>query len=162
MTNSTTLLYSKEGVIQGNPLSVLIYAVGILPFIRSLHHPERRIQIWYADDASAGAALDKLKEWLSELMKMGPSYGYFPRQKSVLVVSSKFLADAHRIFDGVRINIKTSHRLLGGVVGDRAGCEYFMKDRIQEWSFPVDRLAVVAKIQPQVVYAAYTKCRNLA
>ena len=158
MTNSNTLLYSKEGVTQGDPLSMFIYAVGTLPLIRSLHHPERRIQVWYADDASAGAALEELKEWLSDLMRLGPSYGYYPEpKKSVLVVSSKFLADAHRIFDGVGVNIKTSHRFLGGVIGDRAGCESFVKDHIQDWMFQVDRLTTVAKTQPQVAYAAFTK-----
>ena len=48
-------LYSKEGVTQRDPLSKFMCAVGTLPLIRSLCDPSRWTQVWYADDASAGA-----------------------------------------------------------------------------------------------------------
>ena len=32
-------LFSKEGVTQGDPLSMLVYAVGILPLIQSVQSP---------------------------------------------------------------------------------------------------------------------------
>ena len=48
-----SLLYSKEGVTQGDPLSILIYAIGSFPLINSLNHPLNGSQVWYADDASA-------------------------------------------------------------------------------------------------------------
>jgi len=39
LKGSTTLLYSKEGVTQGDQLSMFMYAVGTLPLIQSLHNP---------------------------------------------------------------------------------------------------------------------------
>ena len=33
LKGSSTLLYSKEGVTQGGPLSMLLYAIGTLPLI---------------------------------------------------------------------------------------------------------------------------------
>ena len=39
---------------------MFVYAVGILPQIRSLQMAERFTQIWYADDASAGGLLKDL------------------------------------------------------------------------------------------------------
>ena len=54
------ILYSKEGVIQGDPLSMFMYAIGTLPSIRSLHDPGRWTQLWYGDDASAGGTLSEL------------------------------------------------------------------------------------------------------
>ena len=53
---SSECLYSKEGVTQGDPLSMFMYAIGTLPLIRSLRNPSRWTQIWYADDASAGGS----------------------------------------------------------------------------------------------------------
>ena len=61
----TTLLYSKEGLTQGDPLSIFMYAVGTLPLIRSLHNPTHWTQLWYADDASAGGSLSDLHDWFS-------------------------------------------------------------------------------------------------
>ena len=48
---SSSVLYSKKGVPLGDPLSMLMYAVGSLPLIHSLHHSDCT-QVWYADDAS--------------------------------------------------------------------------------------------------------------
>ena len=39
MKGSSSLLYSKEGVTQGDPLSMFIYAIGTIPLIRAIDHP---------------------------------------------------------------------------------------------------------------------------
>ena len=49
---SSSVLYSKEGVTQGDPLSMFMYAVGSLPLIHSLDNPDCT-QVWYVDDVSA-------------------------------------------------------------------------------------------------------------
>ena len=53
--------YSKEGATQGDPLSMIIYGVGMLSLTRSL---KRQImdclQSWYADDAIAGGKFDAI------------------------------------------------------------------------------------------------------
>jgi hypothetical protein len=54
---SMVLLYSKEGVMQGDPLSILGYGIGILSLIRCLKQEFSAVkQPWYANDAGAGAA----------------------------------------------------------------------------------------------------------
>ena len=50
---SSTYLYSKEGVTQGDTLSMFMYAIGTLPLIGSLNDSGQWTQLWYADDASA-------------------------------------------------------------------------------------------------------------
>jgi len=57
---SSIFLYSKEGVTQGDPLSMFIYVVGTLPLIHSLHNPGNWTQLWYANNASTGETLLEL------------------------------------------------------------------------------------------------------
>ena len=48
-------LHSKEGVTQGDPLSIISYGIGVLPLIRELRYTHPCVtQPWYADDAGAG------------------------------------------------------------------------------------------------------------
>jgi hypothetical protein len=44
-------IFSKEGVTQGDPLSMLLYAIAIMPLINCLESSDI-IQTWYADDSS--------------------------------------------------------------------------------------------------------------
>ena len=73
--------------------------------------------------------IEKVAKWIDEDRSL---LWLLSWAKWVLVMSNNFLADAHRTFDGIGVNIKTSHRLLGGVIGDRAGCESYVKDCIQK------------------------------
>ena len=54
-------LHSKEGVTQGDPLSMISYGIGVLPLIRELRnaHP-LVIQPWYADDVGAGGTFHQI------------------------------------------------------------------------------------------------------
>ena len=73
-------MYSaKEGQIQGDPLSMFLYGIGILPLIRKLKdlHPDV-VQPWYADDAAALAEWFRLVQLFDDLLLYGRGYGYFP------------------------------------------------------------------------------------
>jgi hypothetical protein len=49
---TSTFLYSKEGVTQGDPVSIFIYGLGLLPRIRQLKSEFLMVQqLWYVDDA---------------------------------------------------------------------------------------------------------------
>ena len=50
---------SCEGTMQGDPLAMSMYAVGILPLIWKLDNAN---QIWFADDAATGGSISQLKE----------------------------------------------------------------------------------------------------
>ncbi len=125
MKGSSTILYSKEGVTQGDPLSMFVYDVGTYPLINRIGRPRNGIQVWYADDAELGA----LKKWFHILLEEGPNYGYYPEpKKSFLVVSENLLSEAHKLFDGLGVSIVTSHRLLGGVIGTDEERLHYMKE----------------------------------
>lgn len=77
---ASSFIYSREGVTKGDPLSMFIYAIGVLPLIKAVGHPDHSgTQVWYADDASACADLEALKDWLSGLLNEGLKYGYSPK-----------------------------------------------------------------------------------
>ncbi len=48
-------IFSKEGVTQGDPLTMVAYGIMLLPLIRSLKEEIPDVdQPWYANDAGAG------------------------------------------------------------------------------------------------------------
>ena len=55
-------IFSSEGVTEGDPLAMAMYAISTIPLIQSLK-TDTVTQVWYADDASAGGSLLKLRQW---------------------------------------------------------------------------------------------------
>ena len=70
-------LFSQEGITQGDPLAMAMYALAVTPLINKLQDPNVK-QVWFADDASASARLHLLRNWWDALLKHGTAYGYFP------------------------------------------------------------------------------------
>ena len=70
--------------MQGDPLSMFLYAVGTLPLIQSLKGVGSCAQIWYADDASACGSLSDLRQWSELLLSKGPDFGYVVNPASVV------------------------------------------------------------------------------
>ena len=85
----TFLYYSKEGVTQGDPLSMFAYGIDILQLsIRLLKAEFPAVeQPWYADDAGADGKFSEIRCFFSKLQEIGPNFGYYPEPtKSILVV----------------------------------------------------------------------------
>ena len=94
------------------PVAMPFYALATRPLIDSLSRdtPELR-QIWYADDASAGGKLTNLKKWWDNLLRVGPSFGYFVNpHKTWLVTKDNFLSSASEMFEDAMVNITTDGR----------------------------------------------------
>ena len=97
-----TILYSKEGVGQGDPLSMLMYATALTPLIQSLEDAEFT-QNWYADDSACVGTFSSLRMWFEKLCQLGPSYGYYPEpKKTVIVVDEKDEESANVCFHNCR------------------------------------------------------------
>ncbi len=75
-------------------------------------------QLWYADDSSASG--DIPSDHHSSLgLEIGLKYGYFPEpSKSHLIVTESLVECAKTIFKDTSVNVVTSHRFLGSIVGD--------------------------------------------
>ena len=155
-------LFSREGVTQGDPLSMFAYGVGILPLIRQLKaaHPSC-IQPWYADDAGSAGTFESIDHFFADLVKIGPDFGYFPEpSKSVLIVRPSEIQHARFFFNDQRrrgFQITTGHRYLGGFIGDLKTRDEWLSTRLSDWTSGILELADAAQKYPQSAYAGLQK-----
>ena len=155
---SDEFLFSKEGVTQGDPLSMFLYAVGTLPLIQSLKDPTLCTQLWYADDAAACGDICNVRKWFDKLLELGPKFGYYPNpEKCYLVVDNSYVNVAKLHFDDLGVQIVNHHRYLGGFIGDVSAKNAFVKAKVDKWSEDVCCLSRIAVSQPQAAYTAVTK-----
>ena len=150
-------IYSSKGVTQGDTISLFVYAVETLPLIQSLKRVKGCTQIWYADDSSVCGKISELKEWFTQLLNLGPFYGYFPEPvKSHVVVDSTKTHFAKEAFSDIGVQVVTSQQVLGGVIGPDCEKELFVKQKLNEWIQHLETLSDVADEQPQAAYCAFT------
>jgi hypothetical protein len=157
--NAIELLHSREGVTQGDPVSMLMYALAAMPLIQSLKKISGVTQNWYADDAAAIGKLENLALWLESLIHEGPAYGYIPEpKKSYLIVAPQFMERAKELFEQrYGVKVVAGQRFLGGFIGSVTDKELYIQEKVANWSANVEKLASIAVSQPQAAFAALTK-----
>ena len=69
-------LTSQEGITQGLPLTMAMFAIATAPLIEKIANDEIK-WTWYTDDAASGGNLMTIK-WWDDLQSLGPNYGYCP------------------------------------------------------------------------------------
>ena len=158
LDGSSECLFSNKGVIQGDPLSMMFYAVAILPLIHALAYKSKWHQNWYADDSACAAPLPRLLEWSEKLSSLGPEFGYYPEpKKSFLIVDANNEAEANALFGKQGIQIVSGHRFLGGFIWARQSEKQYVRQKLEAWVRSVERIAKAAEFQPQVTYAVFKK-----
>ena len=158
---SEDVLFSHEGIIQGDHLSMFLYAIATLPLIEQTQLNSIK-KLWYADDVSALCSLPSLLLWFEKLQRVGPSFGYFPEPgKCSVIVKESMVDHASSMFEGTGVKVVTSCRFLGGVIGDHSGKVSFVMQKVREWSHSVQLLASVSKQQPQAAFIGFTKSLQL-
>ena len=64
---------SSEGITQGDPLAMAMYALAVTPFIQRLRSDEPSVkQVWFADDSTGGGKINPLRRWWQCLLTTGP------------------------------------------------------------------------------------------
>ena len=147
-------LKSCKGTMQGDPLAMSMYAIGILPLIWKLDNAK---QIWFTDDAAAGGSVPQLKEWWDKLLELGPAYGYYPNpQKTWLIVKDENEEMAKEMFKYSGVNITTSGRKhLGAALGSEEFLKKFMEAKIDDWCLEIEKLSEIARREPHSAYSAF-------
>ena len=150
------VMRSQEGTTQGDPLAMGMYALGILPLIKNLDHIVK--QVWYADDASAGGKLVKLREWWDGIISLGPKYGYYANPlKTWLIVKPEHFLAVSEVFRGTGVQITSEgRRHLGAVIGCKSFAVEYMEEKVSQWVNEVNHLSTIAVTHPQAAYAAFT------
>ena len=118
--------------MQGDPLAMSMYALGVLPLINQLDHLTQ--QVWFADDVSGGR-LGQIHEWWDRLMSLGPSYGYLANpSKTWLIVKLKHLPKATKVFHDSGINITTEGKQhLKAALGRRSFVDLYVEEKVTMW-----------------------------
>jgi len=151
-------LLSQEGVTQGDPLAMLLYALAVLPLIRLLKKPEKWTQNWYADDSACLASFENLLTWFKTLVDEGPKYGYFPEpEKSFLIVHPKCVEHAKTYFKDWKINIVSGQRFLGGFIGSVEDTSKWLNSKLNAWTKAISKLSFAAQDFPQAAFTSFTK-----
>ena len=151
-------LFSEEGITQGDPLAMPMYAVATIPLINHLGNVEDLKQVWYADDASAVGSLHSTRQWWNQILTMGPAFGYYANAaKTWLLTKDKFLDQAKILFQDTQVNITIYGRpYLGAALGSKEFVNQFISDRVNSWERKLLFLSDIAKSQPHAAHAAFT------
>ena len=122
---ASEILLSREGVTQGNSLALYMLAVAISALIQKLKDQGKMILNWYADDSACAGRLSQLHERFTDLINLGPEFGYYPEPaKTMLVANQNLEESAGKIFDDLGLKIVLGQRFLGD----------FMVSRRERWN----------------------------
>lgn len=154
---SGTVLFSREGTTQGDPLAMIFYALATLPLIEACHTTRLSGEVWFADDATGSGPLTALREWWDKLLTTGPLFGYLPNgPKTWLVVKPDLLLSATEIFHGTGVNVTAQgRRHLGAALGTRTFVEEYVLKQVDEWVAQLHRLSAIAECHPHAAYSAF-------
>ena len=172
-------LASREGTTQGDPPSMVYYAIGLLPYMQELIKPTQPIateqiatvqiaaeqiappkHAAYADDLTGGGKIANLRSWFNRIVEHGPKYGYSAEPtKSWLIVKEQLFIEATNAFEGTGVKITThGKKHLGAAIGQLEFKSEFVSQLVKNWADEIISLAKIAEFEPQAAYAAFTNC----
>ena len=81
-------ILSREGVTQGDPISMVLYGITLTPLAEELRAADLGLlSPFYANDAAFDGLARHSAQLLKLLMKRGPDRGYFPELTKSLFIS---------------------------------------------------------------------------
>ena len=151
-------IHSVEGITQGYPLAMSMYAIGILPLITTISGVCK--QVWFADDATGAGSVDSVRTCWNAIIELGPAYGYHANAfKTWLIVKEDRQTQVQRCFEGSGIHMTTAgKRHLGAALGSPLFVEEYVNEKVYEQVSQVIRLSDISITQPHAAYAA-TACQ---
>jgi hypothetical protein len=154
-----TILLSREGVTQGDPLSMVLYGLTLTPLAEAIRSAvPQATQPWYADDSALVGNLPSIAKAQRLLLELGPRRGYFPEpEKSILITPPTTPPSALDELNEFNFHLSTGSRYLGGFVGTVTDEANWIEPLISQWIAGVEALSKVARRYPQTAYAGLAK-----
>ncbi|GAX17715.1 hypothetical protein FisN_UnNu087, partial [Fistulifera solaris] len=152
-------LHSREGITQGDPMSMIIYGLTLVPLAKRIREATKDVvQPWYADDVALAGPASQIDIAMKLLIKYGPDRGYYPEpEKSQLVcIDPESRLACSRLLAEYKFSCVPYARYLGGFIGDRSYLGEWLCPKIEAWISKVEALSMVARTEPQAAYAAFT------
>ena len=152
-----TILWSREGVTQGDPLAMILYGIALLPLAEKLRaaYPDV-MQPWYADDSGLFGRHARNARCLKLLTQLGPWFGYYPEPaKSWHICTEAEETAAREAFrrEGFQMQFSRGKRYVGGFIGSEESRAEWLKGMVDGWVYGVRTLAAIAVKYPQTAYA---------
>ena len=153
------IILSREGVTQGDPLSMVLYGLALTPLASTIRAAVPTVvQPWYADDAAMAGPVHGIAAAQRLLLELGPRRGYFPEpEKSILIVPLATPPNALDPLAEFNFRHEEGHRYLGGFVGSGETEAAWVDPQVQQWIEGVHCLAAAARRYPQTAYAGLTQ-----
>ena len=153
------ILLSREGVTQGDPLSMVLYGVTLVPLAKLTRlSVNSLVHAWYADDAALAGPLSAINQATELIVAHGPARGYYMEpDKSVLICSPTLPESALTALRHHNFTRSDGTRYLGGFIGLANRRAEWLRPQIEEWTEGVRRLARVARRFPQTAFAGLSK-----
>ena len=152
-------LKSKEGTTQGDPTSMALYALGLMPLLWKLNSSEETAdQVGYADDLQCIRKLKMMRKYYDICSSEGPKYGFFLEGvKCYCIPKPELVDEAIRIFEGTEVKITPGgKRQLGAAIGTAEFKTEFVGEKVAKWVHQIDILSQVAAFDPHSAYVAFT------
>jgi len=117
-----SILLSREGVTQGDPLSMVLYGLALVPLAENLRESVPEVlQPWYADDAAMAGPVQGIAKAMRLLADQGPARGYYPEPaKSIFLCNPTDDATAREVLAEFAFRHLDGHRYIGGFIGTPA------------------------------------------
>jgi hypothetical protein len=152
-------ILSQEGVTQGDPLSMVLYGVALLPLAENLLAAEPTLlQPWYADDMALLGHVDGIARAMRLLQVQGPHRGYYPEpDKSIVVCARAVRPQVSAFLAEFNFRYEDGHRYVGGFIGSADARKAWLDPQVADWAAGVRTLAGIATRFPQTAFAGLTK-----
>jgi hypothetical protein len=153
------VLAGREGVTQGDPLSMVLYGLALTPLSEDLRAAAPEIlQPWSADDRAMEGPAAGVARVMRLLNRRGPDRGYYPEPaKSIAICSPAQQAAAREILAEFDFRYEAGSRYVGGFIGTDGALDQWLQPQIAKWRDGVQALARVARRHPQTAYAGLAK-----
>ena len=147
-------ILSKEGVTQGDFLSVVLYGITLAPLVEELRAADPGLlSPFYADDTAFDGSAQRSAQLLKLLIRKGPEWGYSPEPAKYLFIldtlGQEEAAKQEFAKEGLTLNFVSGSRYLGAYLGPQAELEVWVKPQVDAWAHGVRVLAKISRLHPQ-------------